>query len=64
MPKEPLQYEKLLTPREVATTFRVGPAQVRRWARKGLLESVITPGGHRRYAAAQVRKLLEAGDTR
>lgn len=49
---------ELLTPAEVATMFRVDPKTVTRWARSGKLTSVRTLGGHRRYRAAEVRKLL------
>jgi excisionase family DNA binding protein len=56
--REPLQFEQLLTPAEVAKMFRVDPKTVTRWAKGGLLESVRTPGGHRRYKEASVRKFL------
>jgi len=54
--------EKLLTPAEVATLFRVDPKTVTRWARAGKLTSVRTLGGHRRYREAEVRALLR-GET-
>jgi excisionase family DNA binding protein len=41
--------EKLLTPAEVAERFAVDPKTVTRWAQHGLLPSIKTPGGHRRY---------------
>lgn len=50
--------EPMLTPAEVATMFRVDPKTVTRWAQKGWLSSVRTPGGHRRYREAEVRALL------
>lgn len=50
--------EKLLTPSEVATMFRVDPKTVTRWAKAGKLSSVRTPGGHRRYKETEVRALL------
>ena len=49
----------LLTPAEVAAMFGVDPKTVTRWARTGLLNPVRTLGGHRRYPAEQVRKLLD-----
>lgn len=50
--------EPLLTPQEVAVMFRVDPKTVTRWAQAGRLESVRTPGGHRRYLERQVRAML------
>lgn len=42
--------------------FRVDPKTVGRWALSGLLPSVRTPGGHRRYREADVRALLTPTD--
>lgn len=50
--------EQLLTPAEVAARFRVDPKTVTRWAKKGWLTAVRTPGGHRRYKEADVRAML------
>ena len=55
--------EKLLTPAEVASLFRVDPKTVTRWAKAGKLSSIRTLGGHRRYREAEVRGLLEASAT-
>jgi excisionase family DNA binding protein len=52
------QEPDLLTPAEVAQMFRVDPQTVTRWARAGRLNSIRTPGGHRRYRAAEVHALL------
>ncbi len=51
--------EELLTPAEVAKLFRVDPKTVTRWARAGKLSSIRTLGGHRRYHAEEVRRVLE-----
>ena len=56
--KTNLEHEKLLTPAEVATMFRVDPKTVTRWAKAGKLTSIRTIGGHRRYREAEVRALL------
>ncbi len=53
-----LEPDVLLTPAEVAELFGVGPKTVTRWARAGKLGSLRTLGGHRRYRAAEVRRLL------
>lgn len=39
---------------EVARAFDVTPKTVTRWAQTGRLDSVRTPGGHRRFYRAQV----------
>jgi excisionase family DNA binding protein len=44
----------LLTPGEVAELVHVDPKTVTRWARAGILSSIRTPGGHRRYSRPQV----------
>ena len=56
--------ERLLTPGEVASLFRVDPKTVTRWAAAGRISSIRTPGGHRRFRESEVRALLrgEAGD--
>lgn len=51
--------EKLLTPAEVATMFRVDPKTVTRWAKAGKLNSIKTLGGHRRYKESEVKDLLK-----
>ena len=50
--------EKLLTPAEVASLFRVDPKTVTRWAKAGKLTSIKTLGGHRRYKESEVKALL------
>jgi excisionase family DNA binding protein len=58
MVARPPEAEKLLTPAEVASLFRVDPKTVTRWAKAGKLNSIRTLGGHRRYREAEVRALL------
>jgi predicted site-specific integrase-resolvase len=53
----------LLRPREVAMIFDVRPATVARWSQEGRLAYTLTPGGHRRYWWAGVRKILESEGT-
>jgi excisionase family DNA binding protein len=52
--------DRLLTPAEVASMFRVDPKTVTRWARDGRLTAVRTLGGHRRYLESEVLRLLRA----
>ena len=53
-----MDYERLLTGAEVAKLFRVDPKTVPRWADKGRLTCIRTPGGHRRYRESEVRAML------
>lgn len=55
-PQEP---PELLTPGEVAALFHVDPKTVTRWAQSGRLSTIRTLGGHRRYSAAEVYRLLQ-----
>lgn len=50
--------DRLLTPGEVAAAFRVDPKTVTRWAAAGRINSIRTPGGHRRFRESDVRALL------
>ena len=50
--------DALLTPSEVAEMFRVNPKTVTRWARAGKLPAVRTLGGHRRFRASQIHRVL------
>ena len=57
------QRDRLLTPGEVATLFRVDPKTVTRWASAGRIGSIRTPGGHRRFRESEVRALLRGEQT-
>jgi MerR family transcriptional regulator, light-induced transcriptional regulator len=48
----------LLSTREVARLAGVGPSAVKRWSDAGLLACQKTAGGHRRFARAEVERLL------
>jgi excisionase family DNA binding protein len=50
----------LLTTAEVCAIFRVGRNTITRWADAGLLPSIMTPGGTRRYREADIRALLKS----
>ena len=49
---------ELLTPSEVAALFRVNPKTVTRWARAGRISYIKTLGGHRRFRADEIHKLV------
>ena len=51
---------RLLRTREVALLFEVSERAVTDWATKGRIPSIRTPGGHRRYPADAVARLLAA----
>jgi excisionase family DNA binding protein len=55
--------DRLLTPAEVASLFRVDPKTVSRWASDGKISRMRTPGGHNRFRESQVRALLEENST-
>ena len=59
--RPPVVLERMWTAHEVAGLFAVDPKTVVRWANKGHIQVVRTPGGHRRYAESHVRALFEAG---
>ena len=54
--------EELLTPSEGAAMFRVNPKTVTRWARAGRISYIKTLGGHRRFKASEIRRLLAEAD--
>lgn len=49
---------ELMTPDEVASLFRVDPKTVKRWASRGKISALRTPGGHLRYRRQEVKELL------
>ena len=55
---EGIDSEELLTPAEVASMFRVNPKTVTRWARAGRISYIKTLGGHRRFKASEIRRLV------
>jgi len=49
-----------LTPNDVAQLLMVNPVTVRQWAARGLLRSVTTPGGHRRFLLRDVEEFARS----
>ncbi len=49
---------EFLTPNQVADRLLVAPVTVRLWASRGLLPSVSTPGGHRRFRVQDVEAFI------
>jgi excisionase family DNA binding protein len=61
MPLKPLaerRDDELLLPSEVASYYRVDTKTVGRWAKEGKIPHIRTIGGHRRYKAADIKRLL------
>ncbi|GAA4692542.1 helix-turn-helix domain-containing protein [Nocardioides conyzicola] len=54
---------RLLSPGEVASMLYVHPRTVTRWAGSGKITSVLTPGGHRRFALSEVLRLMAGTGT-
>jgi excisionase family DNA binding protein len=52
-----------LTPNEVAQLLMVNPVTVRQWASRGLLRSMATPGGHRRFLLSDVEEFARSRGT-
>ena len=48
-----------ITCNEVAEYFAVNPKTVTRWAVKGKIPCLKTPGGHRRYDRQAILKLVD-----
>lgn len=58
MTDQPPPFPDLMTRTEVARILRVHPATVTRWADAGHLRALRTPGGNRRFYAADVQAIL------
>lgn len=54
------QEPRPLTPAEVARRFNVTITTVGKWADAGLIPSFRTPGGQRRFYAADVEAFIES----
>jgi len=53
------QYPEYMRAGDVARLLHCSPKTVARWAAEGKLAYVRTLGGHRRFAGAAVRELVE-----
>lgn len=48
-----------LAPNEVADLLMVSPVTVRQWAQKGMLDAMLTAGGHRRFTMEEVERFAK-----
>ena len=48
-----------LAPNEVAELLMVSPVTVRQWAQKGMLDAMLTAGGHRRFKFEEVERFAK-----
>lgn len=61
MRRKPDTQHEMMAPYEVAQVFKVDPKTVGRWAKRGRIRSLRTPGGHRRYFRAEIEALVAEG---
>jgi len=54
---------RILSRTEVSAMFGVSPSTITRWARQGRLPCIHTLGGHRRYLADDVQRLVDEAQT-
>lgn len=54
--------DRLMTPTEIATEFRVSSKTVLRWRSDKRITGIKTPGGRYRFWESDVRKLLEGDE--
>lgn len=57
MKQEPVYESPYLAPGEVAALLHVSPKTISRWAARGLVPSVVTLGGHRRFRPEDVKEI-------
>jgi hypothetical protein len=53
---------ELLSLAAAAELLHVAPATLSRWALRGRVPHVLTPGGHKRFPAAAIRAMAAAQD--
>lgn len=59
MPSEDKHFKQWLSLNEAAKQIGVHPATLRRWADDGEIAVMVTPGGHRRFAMAEIDRFSE-----
>lgn len=53
--------KELMTPSEVAAVLRVDAKTVTRWAERGLIRAIKTPGGHNRFYRTDIDAIVNGG---
>ncbi len=59
MPQDFIETDVWLTNTQAAQRLGVHPTTLRRWADQGQIPVLLTPGGHRRFAASDVERFAE-----
>ena len=54
--------KELMTPSEVGEALRVDAKTVTRWAERGLIRAIKTPGGHNRFYRTDIEAIVN-GET-
>ncbi len=55
------QSEIYLTPKKAAELLGVHPLTLYRWAKKGKIKYIVTPGGRCRYPLSEIKRIAKAG---
>jgi|HubBroStandDraft_4_1064222.scaffolds.fasta_scaffold2836688_1 predicted site-specific integrase-resolvase len=55
------EFEELLTPAQVGKALNLDPKTITRWAKKGVIDAVVLPSGHRRYRLSEVQRIHSGG---
>lgn len=55
-----MDQQPLVTISEASQTLGVSEAALRQWTDEGKIRAFITPGGHRRYAKAELKKFMSS----
>jgi len=50
--------KELMTPSEVGEALRVDAKTVTRWAERGLIRAIKTPGGHNRFYRTDIEAIV------
>ncbi len=55
-----ISQNRFMTARDVARLFEVSPNTIARWARRGKVPSVVTPGGRRKFPREGIQQYVDA----
>ncbi len=55
--------ERILTPREAAGAIGISYRTIKTWISSGKIKTFVTPGGHHRIPASEIRRCIRAFST-